>query len=151
MDSVCITSLNTYWIILILISLFSRLSNLYPNILWIMQKHIWSMPPKEALVYARKEIENAPAVHDDPDLYAPLFRNVSTFKRYLRCLKSLWLVHGQHIRVIDSQELSHGETRLFYFHLKRSCIQYQKKKKRLQIPDILFAFSWLWPSSFTLT
>ncbi|KAI5328291.1 hypothetical protein L3X38_027688 [Prunus dulcis] len=47
-----------------------------------MQKFIWSLTPKEALVYAKKEVEHAPAVmEDDPDLYAPIFRNISVFKR----------------------------------------------------------------------
>lgn len=41
------------------------------------------MPPNEALVYAKKEIEHAPPVIEDPDLYIPLFKNVSVFKRYL--------------------------------------------------------------------
>ncbi|XP_072966754.1 uncharacterized protein [Typha angustifolia] len=44
----------------------------------------WRMSPDEALTYAKKEIENAPLVVDDPDLHAPLFRNVSVFKRMVR-------------------------------------------------------------------
>ncbi|KAK7260735.1 hypothetical protein RIF29_27019 [Crotalaria pallida] len=35
----------------------------------------------QELLQARIEIENAPIVNNDPNLYAPLFRNVSTFKR----------------------------------------------------------------------
>ncbi|CAK9173265.1 unnamed protein product [Ilex paraguariensis] len=46
-----------------------------------LQRYIWSLRPDEALAYAKKEIENAPIATDDPDLYAPLFRNVSAFKR----------------------------------------------------------------------
>lgn len=42
-----------------------------------------SLRPAEALVYAKKEMENAQAGIDDPDLYAPLFRNISVFKRYV--------------------------------------------------------------------
>lgn len=34
-------------------------------------------------MYAKKEIEQAPEVVDDPDLFPPLFRNVSVFKRYV--------------------------------------------------------------------
>lgn len=40
------------------------------------------MSPDEQLRYAKKEIENAPLVVDDPELFAPLFRNVSVFKRW---------------------------------------------------------------------
>ncbi|XP_031484597.1 probable glycosyltransferase At5g03795 isoform X1 [Nymphaea colorata] len=39
------------------------------------------MPPDQALLYAKHEIQNAPIVTDDPDLHPPIFRNVSTFKR----------------------------------------------------------------------
>jgi hypothetical protein len=39
------------------------------------------MAPEVALRYAKKEIRNAEPVVDDPDLYAPLFKNVSQFKR----------------------------------------------------------------------
>ncbi|KAK8471431.1 hypothetical protein PHAVU_003G222300 [Phaseolus vulgaris] len=45
------------------------------------QKHIWLLPPNEALVLAKREIDHAPAVNEDPDLYAPIFRNISVFKR----------------------------------------------------------------------
>lgn len=34
-------------------------------------------------MYAKKEIEHAPVVVDDPDLFTPLFQNVSVFKRYI--------------------------------------------------------------------
>lgn len=47
----------------------------------IFQRYIASLPPDEALAYAKREIENAPLVTDDQDLYTPLFRNVSVFKR----------------------------------------------------------------------
>lgn len=32
-------------------------------------------------MYAKKEIDHAPEVVDDPDLYAPVFQNMSVFKR----------------------------------------------------------------------
>lgn len=48
---------------------------------YISQKFVWSLKPNEALEYAKKEIEHAPLVTDDPELYAPLFQNVSIFKR----------------------------------------------------------------------
>ena len=34
-------------------------------------------------MYAKKEIEHAPVVVDDPELFSPLFRNISVFKRYI--------------------------------------------------------------------
>lgn len=77
------------------------LSNFFPNILWIMQKHMRSMRPNESLVYARTEIENAPVVFDDPDLYAPLFRNVSTFKRYFSRLRFYWSSVQQCIKDVN--------------------------------------------------
>ncbi|KAL6615661.1 hypothetical protein ACP70R_037931 [Stipagrostis hirtigluma subsp. patula] len=45
------------------------------------QPSYWRMAPEEALRYAKKEIRDASPVADDPDLYAPLFKNVSQFKR----------------------------------------------------------------------
>jgi hypothetical protein len=49
--------------------------------LTIWQAPLWSTAADEELIYAKKEITNAPLTSDDPDLYAPLFRNVSIFKR----------------------------------------------------------------------
>ena len=51
--------------------------------IYLSQKRIWLLPPNEALVLAKREIDHAPAVNEDPDLYAPIFRNISVFKRYL--------------------------------------------------------------------
>ncbi|RYR71114.1 hypothetical protein Ahy_A02g005410 [Arachis hypogaea] len=42
--------------------------------------YIQLLPPHKALVYAKKEIDNAPLVNEDLDLYASLFRNISIFK-----------------------------------------------------------------------
>ncbi|XP_050880340.1 uncharacterized protein LOC127084014 [Lathyrus oleraceus] len=42
----------------------------------------WSSAVDQELLQARFEIENAPVVTDLGNLYAPLFRNVSMFKRY---------------------------------------------------------------------
>ncbi|CAI9775565.1 unnamed protein product [Fraxinus pennsylvanica] len=44
-------------------------------------RHVLSLTPDEALAFAKREIENAPIVSEDPELYTPLFRNISTFKR----------------------------------------------------------------------
>ncbi|KAJ7944728.1 Exostosin-like [Quillaja saponaria] len=61
-----------------------------------LQRYIWSLPPKEALLYAKKEIEHAPLVTDDPDLYAPLFRNVSLFKRSYEMMELVLKVYIYH-------------------------------------------------------
>ncbi|KAM7531083.1 hypothetical protein LguiB_034493 [Lonicera macranthoides] len=55
--------------------------------------YIWSLTPEEGLVYAKKEIEKASAVIDDPDLYAPLFRNVSVFKRSYELMELILKVY----------------------------------------------------------
>ncbi|PON67806.1 Exostosin-like [Parasponia andersonii] len=41
----------------------------------------WSSAVDHELQDVASQIENAPAVQNDPNLYAPLYRNVSTFKR----------------------------------------------------------------------
>ncbi|KAL6002521.1 hypothetical protein ACLOJK_034454 [Asimina triloba] len=41
------------------------------------ERYISSLTPDQALVYAKKEINNASIIADDPDLDAPIFRNVS--------------------------------------------------------------------------
>ncbi|KAK1261349.1 putative glycosyltransferase [Acorus gramineus] len=50
-------------------------------------------PPERELVYAKREIERAPIVIDDPDLYSPLFRNVSVFKRSYEMMEKLLKVY----------------------------------------------------------
>ncbi|CAA0810935.1 Exostosin family protein [Striga hermonthica] len=48
-----------------------------------LERHLASLTPDEALVFAKADIENASLSRDvdDEELYAPLFRNISTFKR----------------------------------------------------------------------
>ncbi|KAJ4951963.1 hypothetical protein NE237_028795 [Protea cynaroides] len=55
--------------------------------------YIWSLLPDEALLYAKKEIKHAPIAIDDPDLYAPLFRNVSIFKRSYELMENILKVY----------------------------------------------------------
>ncbi|XP_040367478.1 probable glycosyltransferase At5g03795 [Rosa chinensis] len=43
--------------------------------------------------YAKKEIDHAPEVIDDPDLYAPLFRNMSVFKRSYELMELILKVY----------------------------------------------------------
>ncbi|KAF5729831.1 exostosin family protein [Tripterygium wilfordii] len=58
-----------------------------------LQRHIWSLPPDEALLYARKEIELASEVKDDPYLYPPIFRNISLFKRSYELMELILKVY----------------------------------------------------------
>ncbi|KAH9777148.1 exostosin domain-containing protein [Citrus sinensis] len=46
-----------------------------------LQRYIWTLTPIEALLFAKKEIDHAPIITEDAELYAPLFRNISVFKR----------------------------------------------------------------------
>ncbi|KAK9145991.1 hypothetical protein Sjap_005894 [Stephania japonica] len=64
-----------------------------PRVVTAWQRHVWSLPPDEALVYARKEIDNSPIVANDPDLYAPVFRNVSHFIRSYELMESILKVY----------------------------------------------------------
>ncbi|OVA08569.1 Exostosin-like [Macleaya cordata] len=41
----------------------------------------WSSEPDQEILAAKSQIENAPIIKNDRELYAPLFRNLSTFKR----------------------------------------------------------------------
>ncbi|KAF7036863.1 hypothetical protein CFC21_047388 [Triticum aestivum] len=54
----------------------------------------WRMAPEEALRYAKKEIMAAePVAAADPDLYAPLFKNVSQFKRSYQLMERILKVY----------------------------------------------------------
>lgn len=57
---------------------------------------LWSTSADEELIYAKKEIANATLASDDPDLYAPLFRNVSVFKRSYEQMEGLLKVFIYH-------------------------------------------------------
>lgn len=52
-----------------------------------------SLTPDKALLYAKNEIVKASIVIDDPDLYAPLFRNVSVFKRSYELMERILKVY----------------------------------------------------------
>ncbi|KAJ9147690.1 hypothetical protein P3X46_029820 [Hevea brasiliensis] len=58
-----------------------------------LQRYIWSLSPNDALLYAKKEIEHAPVVSDDPYLYAPIFRNISVFKRSYELMELILKVY----------------------------------------------------------
>ncbi|KAF8032790.1 hypothetical protein BT93_D1628 [Corymbia citriodora subsp. variegata] len=80
-----------------------------------LQRNLWSWPPHEALVYAKKEIAHASPVTDDPNLHAPLFRNISVFKRSYELMEQILKVyiypdgrrpifHQPHLRGIYASE-----------------------------------------------
>ncbi|KAF4397535.1 hypothetical protein CsatB_021191 [Cannabis sativa] len=58
-----------------------------------LQKFVGSFKPNQALKYARKEINHAPLVTDDPELYAPLFLNISLFKRSYELMETVLKVY----------------------------------------------------------
>lgn len=121
-----------------------------------LQRDLWSLPPHEALVYAKKEIAHAPPVTDDPDLYAPLFRNISVFKRSYELMEQILKVyiypdgrrpifHQPHLRGIYASEgwfMKHMEgnrqfvtrdpEKAHLFYLSYSARQLQKE---LYVPD----------------
>ncbi|KAK6935155.1 Exostosin, GT47 domain [Dillenia turbinata] len=79
------------------------------------QRYIWTLSREESLVYAKKEIERAPVVDEDPDLFAPLFRNLSAFKRSYELMEMVLKVyiykegerpifHEPHLRGIYASE-----------------------------------------------
>ena len=45
------------------------------------QRPLWSSPRDQEILAARAAIERAPVARDDKELYAPIFRNISTFKK----------------------------------------------------------------------
>ncbi|GAB2228623.1 hypothetical protein Droror1_Dr00022743 [Drosera rotundifolia] len=58
-----------------------------------LQSYIWSLSPHEALLYAKKEFQRAPIVANDSDLYAPIFRNISIFKRSYELMELILKVY----------------------------------------------------------
>ncbi|KAL9167205.1 hypothetical protein ABFS82_05G080000 [Erythranthe guttata] len=52
------------------------------------------LKPNEVLIFVKRDIENAPQdINDDPELYAPLFRNISTFKRSYEWMERILKVY----------------------------------------------------------
>ncbi|CAO2819489.1 unnamed protein product [Amaranthus hypochondriacus] len=58
-----------------------------------LQRYVWSLPPNEALRYAKAELKNAPVVTNDSELYAPIFKNVSMFKRSYELMELILKVY----------------------------------------------------------
>ncbi|KAF3446049.1 hypothetical protein FNV43_RR11227 [Rhamnella rubrinervis] len=53
----------------------------------------WSSAVDHELEYVTSQIENAPLIQNDPDLYAPLYRNVSMFKRSYELMEDILKVY----------------------------------------------------------
>ncbi|CAA6671622.1 unnamed protein product [Spirodela intermedia] len=53
----------------------------------------WSSPADQQILEARREILNAPIVEDDPELYPPVYRNFSTFKRSYELMEKMLKVY----------------------------------------------------------
>ncbi|GAB4835009.1 hypothetical protein Ancab_033276 [Ancistrocladus abbreviatus] len=58
-----------------------------------LQRYIWSLSPNEALFYAKRELQQAPFVTNDTELYAPIFRNISIFKRSYELMELILKVY----------------------------------------------------------
>ncbi|XP_031247876.1 probable glycosyltransferase At5g03795 [Pistacia vera] len=58
-----------------------------------LQRHIWTLSSSEALVFAKREIQHAPVNIEDPELYAPVFQNVSVFKRSYELMEMILKVY----------------------------------------------------------
>lgn len=53
----------------------------------------WSSARDQEILAAKSQIENSPVVRNDRDLYAPLFRNVSLFKRSYELMERILRVY----------------------------------------------------------
>ncbi|KAL8552784.1 hypothetical protein ACS0TY_001460 [Phlomoides rotata] len=59
-----------------------------------LERHLSSLTPDDALAFAKREIQDTPVANDnDPELYVPLFRNVSTFKRSYEWMERMLKVY----------------------------------------------------------
>ncbi|XP_020547737.1 probable glycosyltransferase At5g03795 isoform X1 [Sesamum indicum] len=59
-----------------------------------VERYLRSLAPDEALAFIKRDIDNAPLDStDDPELYAPLFRNISTFKRSYEWMERILKVY----------------------------------------------------------
>ncbi|MED6173435.1 hypothetical protein PIB30_059357 [Stylosanthes scabra] len=70
----------------------SEMNNLF------LQSHasyrsMWPSGVDQELLWARSEIEHAPIVKNDPDLYGPIYHNVSMFKRSYELMEQMLKVY----------------------------------------------------------
>ncbi|CAN6988216.1 hypothetical protein IGI04_001874 [Brassica rapa subsp. trilocularis] len=63
------------------------------HILSSSERRALSLPPKEALAFAKLEIQRAPEVVNDTELFAPVFRNLSIFKRSYELMELILKVY----------------------------------------------------------
>ncbi|XP_040369022.1 probable glycosyltransferase At5g03795 isoform X1 [Rosa chinensis] len=86
--------------------------------------------------YAKKEIDHAPEVIDDPDLYAPLFRNMSIFKSdgsrpifHVPHLNGIYASEGWFMRLMEGnrQFVTRDPEKAHLFYLPYSMRQLELK------------------------
>ncbi|KAF8049765.1 hypothetical protein N665_2120s0002 [Sinapis alba] len=63
------------------------------HVLSSSERHALSLSPKEALAFAKLEIQLAPEVFNDTELFAPVFRNLSGFKRSYELMELILKVY----------------------------------------------------------
>ncbi|KAG2238132.1 hypothetical protein Bca52824_092597 [Brassica carinata] len=63
------------------------------HVLSSSEKRALSLSPKEALAFAKLEIQQAPEVVNDTELFAPVFRNLSVFKRSYELMELILKVY----------------------------------------------------------
>ncbi|XP_018481902.1 probable glycosyltransferase At5g25310 [Raphanus sativus] len=63
------------------------------HVLSSSERHAISLSPKEALGFAKLEIQRAPDVVNDTELFAPVFRNLSVFKRSYELMELILKVY----------------------------------------------------------
>ncbi|KAL1194645.1 putative glycosyltransferase [Cardamine amara subsp. amara] len=64
-----------------------------PHVLSSSERNALSLPPKKALAYAKLEIQRAVEVINDTDLYSPVFRNISVFRRSYELMELILKVY----------------------------------------------------------
>ncbi|KAL1828483.1 hypothetical protein DCAR_0207707 [Daucus carota subsp. sativus] len=70
-----------------------RVPSTYKTLTHSSLRYTESLKPGEALLYAKKEIEKASIVKNDRNLHAPLFHNVSSFKRSYELMELILKVY----------------------------------------------------------
>lgn len=58
-------------------------------VLYAVQRPRWSSERDREIFSAKLQIENAPPLKNDAELFAPLYRNISTFKRFASLFLSI--------------------------------------------------------------
>ncbi|KAK9668003.1 hypothetical protein RND81_13G028100 [Saponaria officinalis] len=58
-----------------------------------LQKYMSSLSPVDALMYAKNELKHAQVLTEDSDLYAPIFKNVTLFKRSYELMELMLKVY----------------------------------------------------------